>query len=220
MLSKLIRFFTSRLAAGGILSLKTKSDEEQFCGNIVGGGSDCDGRGQKGGSDGGLPVIDVVGSLGTYSRVPMSERIASLEYIPLETGPEFMIDRTSEIIVTDPRIFIDGYDRCCAFTRQGKFVSDVGRTGRGPGEYTWFSKISVDEENETVYLNSHYNILAYSWEGEFLRTIEKPTFGEGISMTHPGDVVFLRDNLFLGHISNQSGEEPYNWIFFDDTGRS
>lgn len=170
-----------------------------------------------------LPVIDVAGGLGTYRQVPMSEHVSEVEYIPLETGKDFMIDESKNfnLIATTDRIFVAGLEYCYVFTRQGKFVCKVGSMGRGPGEYNIVAGITVNEESRIVYLDSVYELLEYSWNGEFIRSIEKPmreeadAFGGGVITD---EIALLRDNLFLGNIENNTGDEPNRWVLFDDIG--
>ncbi len=172
---------------------------------------------QKSG-DGGLPVIDVAGSIGTYRQIPMSELISEVEYIPFETGPDFMIGGSNyDVITTASRIFVRSPRYCYVFTGEGKFISDIGRQGRGPGEYTSASGMSIDETNRTVYLNASDKILKYTWDGEFVSEFEKPMLDYAM-INKPQRTAFLRDNLFIGHIFNTSGQVPENWIIFDDTG--
>ena len=176
------------------------------------------GCGPRGGNADGLPVIDVVGNIGTYRQIPMSELIEEVEYIPLETARNCLIDGYKHVIVTDTRVFVGDYAQCYAFSREGKFISDVGRPGRGPGEWIYFLGMSVDEENEIIYLDAYEKILEYTWDGKFVRDFEKPKFQRETGVMFVSNVVFLGDNLFLAHVDNDSGQEPYNWVIFDDTG--
>ncbi len=165
-----------------------------------------------------LPVIDVAGNLGTYRQVSMSEFISDVEYIQLETGKESMIASTGQFIVTDTRIFVESQSQCYAFTREGKFISQIGRKGRGPGEWDGIIYgLSLDEENEIIYIETYPKLFEYSWDGKFMREIKKPTFGSGHVMQTPASVSFLREDLFLGHINNNSGNAPYNWVIFDES---
>lgn len=176
------------------------------------------GYGQKS-NNGKIPEIDIVSRLGTYRHVPMGEHISEVEYVPLETGRKFMIGRIKHSIITDTHIFVADFDYCYAFTRTGKFVSEIGRKGRGPGEWpNTLSGISVDEKNQLIYLDTYHAIFEYTWDGKFMRAIEKPTFGKGKDIVNILNVSFFHGNLFLGYINNRSGIEPHNWILIDDTG--
>lgn len=64
-------------------------------------------------------------------------------------------------------------DQIFKFTRQGKFVCQVGKMGNGPGEYPPYSieNISLDVNKKEVFLNSKlFPAFVYSYDGEFLRT--------------------------------------------------
>jgi hypothetical protein len=169
-------------------------------------------------NSGNLPVIDVVGNLGTYRQMTMSELIEEVEYIPLETALNFMVGRTDHLIVTDSRIYIGGFDHLYAFTREGKFVSDVGRKGRGPGEWDYYAEVSVDEKKQAVYVNTYDKIFEYAQDGKFSRDFEKLKFQRGDENRVPNPFVSIRDGLFLGYLNNNTGDEPYNWIIFDSAG--
>jgi len=174
------------------------------------------------GAGGDLPVIDVAGALGTYRQVPMSEYIEEVEYIPLETGADCLVGRTNDIIVTDDRIIIGAFNECHMFTREGKFLSDVGRVGRGPGEWEHFFSMSADEENDLIYLGTYDKMFAYTMGGKYVRDFLKPIVRKDkMDRMYPipaNYAVHLRDNTFLGYTDNDLGQEPLNWVIFDDTG--
>lgn len=168
-----------------------------------------------------LPVIDVVGALGTYRQVPMSEYISEIEYIPLETGTDCLVGRADHVIVTDTRIIVGGFDECHAFTRDGKFLSDVGMVGRGPGEWEHFFGMSVDEDNGLVYLETFHRMFEYTMDGKYVRDFPKPIVGKEERGNYPlpaDNVVFLCDGMFLGYVGKEHGQELFSWIVFDDTG--
>jgi hypothetical protein len=174
-------------------------------------------------SDSSLPTIDIVGNLEAkaYRQVPMSEYISEVEYVPLETGADFLVGALEyNIIATGDCIFVAGGTSCYTFSRDGKYMSHIGREGRGPGEYDYISDLSVDATNEKIYINSSSGILEYSWDGKFSRNIEKPTLGddEYYGTKTPSNISHLRDNLFIGFMYNDTGHEPYGWIIFDDSG--
>jgi hypothetical protein len=172
------------------------------------------------GSNGGMPTIDIAGNLEAkaYHQVPMSEYISEVEYVPLETGAEFLIGGSAYFVTAaEDRIFVHSGDYCYVFTREGKFISNVGSQGRGPGEFFSIDNLSVDAKGKKIYINSSSGILEYSWDGEFLRTIGKTILIDEKEIT-PNIAVHLRDNLFLGGGISRTGDAPYSWVIFDDMG--
>ena len=100
-----------------------------------------------------------------------------VEYIPLETNDEFVnqgcVEAVGEkyIIVTnyvsDGNIFV--YDR------NGKAIRKINRKGQGGEEYTSCRSITLDEENEELFVNDNYakKIRVYDLEGNFKRSLNQ-----------------------------------------------
>ena len=164
----------------------------------------------------GPEVIDFLQQIGNYQKAHLSEFVTELEYIPLETGDNCLIGSgvlKENIIVTKSHIFIAAQTYCYAFSRNGKFITEIGRVGQGPGEYTAIAGISIDKKKQSLYMELLPSaILEYSWDGVFRRSIELPT-------NRLDGVFFVRDSLFLGHKPNYSGNEEYHYFLFDTSGQ-
>ena len=171
---------------------------------------------------GGPAIIDFLQQIGNYQKVPVSEFVSELEYIPLETGDNCLIGedvRERNVIVTKSHIFVAAQKYCYAFGRDGKFITEIGRVGQGPGEYAQISTIGifVDEKKQSLYMGTvPFDILEYSWDGVFRRSIKLPTNMLG---HHPDGILFVRDSLFIGHNPNYSGSEEYHFFLFDTSGQ-
>ena len=165
----------------------------------------------------GIAVIDVVNNLGKYQLIPVSRFVTGLEYIPLEIGDDCLIgEDIRNIIVTTSHIFVAGSNYCYAFDRDGRFTGRIGSTGQGPGEYQNIVGLSIDEKNQSLYIETPHTILEYSWDGVFRQSVNKPKNMIGSLLDN---VSFVRDNLFIGHVPNYSGNEPYNFLLFDKFGQ-
>ena len=178
-----------------------------------------------------IAVIEVVQNLGKYQTIPVSEFVAGLEYIPLETGDDCLIgveENEYYVTVTATHIFISGQYYCYAFGRDGRFLNRIGNRGQGPGEYSSILGLSMDEKNRTLYLQAAGGaLLEYSFDGVFRRSIKIPANAYQLSSNPDNppsvfslnNVFFVHDNLFIGHVSNHRGNEKYNFHLFNDSGQ-
>jgi hypothetical protein len=170
---------------------------------------------------GGIAVIDVVNNLGKYQAIPASEFVTELEYIPLETTDTCLISGVRQIIVTTTYIFVTGNigfnSVCYAFNRDGRLIGQIGRVGQGPGEYINIAGLSIDEKSKTIYLETPYTLLEYSWDGVFRQSINKP---QNMNKAPVKEVFFVSDSLFIGHVPNNRGNEMYKFSLFDQTGQA
>jgi hypothetical protein len=163
---------------------------------------------------GDIPVIDVLGSFGKHQAIPVSQFVSELEYIPLETRDDCLIGGWLGSIVTSTHIFVLGEKFCYAFDRNGRFLGQIGNAGQGPGEYPYLVDFTVDEKKHSLYFETLRTLLEYSWDGVFQQSINLPKDKHGTPLTN---IIFVRDNLFLGHSRNYKGDLNHNFILFDDS---
>ena len=176
----------------------------------------------------GIPSIDVINNLGNYQNIPLSEFVSEVEYIPLETNDDCLMGGISCLLVTPTHIFIESFiasdyiisaeskTRCYAFSRNGRFIGEIGRVGQGPGEYQRIVDLTIDEKKQLLYIETPITLLEYTYDGVFRRSIRKP---KSMNEQPISEVAFLNDNLFIGHCANHIGNEPYNFFLFNDSGR-
>lgn len=120
-------------------------------------------------------VVCDISSVKESMIIPLSKLVDSLEIICLESIDTAMINPVN-IDITDNYIGVNSYGAYKLFTRKGKYLTDIGRRGRGPGEYVAVYDSQIDEENERVYLMpwASQNLLVYDLKGDFLKKIPLP----------------------------------------------
>jgi hypothetical protein len=93
-------------------------------------------------------------------KIPASEPLAkktpllaenyfnSIDIIPLETTPESLIWEIKKIFFIDSGVYIfDGkQSQVLLFDNKGKFISKIGKKGRGPGEYIHIQDFTIDKK--------------------------------------------------------------------------
>lgn len=129
-----------------------------------------------------------------------------VEYIALETTNDFINqgyvqDIGAKVIVVKNRnrdgdIFI--YDR------NGKAIRKINRKGQGGEEYTNIVGITLDEENDEIFVNNHYarRIQVYDLLGNCKRTLKQE---EGIGAFYTDMLNYDKDNLICYSKYNKDG---------------
>ena len=108
--------------------------------------------------------------------LPLSAIVDSLEIIKLDDREEALIGSYALLIgehYIGARYIGKPYK---LFTRQGRFVCDVGAVGQGPGEYTTLYDSQIDDKYDRIYLLPwpDRKILVYDLEGNYLQDIPLP----------------------------------------------
>jgi len=94
-------------------------------------------------------------------------------YIPLETTKESFMDYVDQIWIDDSFILINCRRAgLLLFQQDGKFVSKIGKQGRGPGEYGSIYHFEVIRD--TIYISStaRRGFLRYTFDGTFCDEIK------------------------------------------------
>ncbi len=106
----------------------------------------------------------------------LSNVIDNCELIPLETNNESLFQSVYHISISDNYIAIHSYGQMPIklFGRQGNFIRNIGKIGRGPGEFSSLYGIQIDEATNKIYLAPFARatkLIVYSLDDESLPDI-------------------------------------------------
>ena len=122
-------------------------------------------------------VLDKVKS-GTVT-IPLSSLVEDFEIVQFENSEDAFFNPYAIITVLENYISVRqrNFDSYKLFDRSGKFLCNVSKRGRGPGEFpnSLYDDI-IDEKNGLIYLTNVVmdKILVYSISGHFLKDIVAP----------------------------------------------
>lgn len=154
-----------------------------------------------------------------FQEINLSMVADSLEYIPLETCAGSLIKNIEQTILTDSFIFINTDDHVLKFRRDGKFLSQIGTNGRGPGEYPGVRSVSIDNAKNQVFIYPNYirKIIHYSYNNKF--SGNTPLFRSDLA----SDVSFIGNNHFIASgvftIPGEMSSEMFQVAITDSTGK-
>lgn len=126
--------------------------------------------------------------------LPLSHFVEDLEIIPLETNDEAYV-RSTGVYVTDNYFLLHSSRNMPfkLFTRDGKFVCNIGSSGNGRGNYGQVYDFQMDEKHNRIYIMpwSARELLVYDMQGQFQGYI--PLNQPGEQMITYGKPVFRVD---------------------------
>ena len=124
-----------------------------------------------------IPSIDITKE---YPKRDFNiQEIADIEYIPLETTNEVLLEGGALSNVAISKEFIVTCNlragTMFVFSRSGKICHHFNHKGDGKYEYQSLSKFCVDFDSNEIYIWDHllnYKILVYSFNGDFKRILK------------------------------------------------
>lgn len=115
-------------------------------------------------------TIDFKQCMDTEQVMKVSEIADTVEYLELKTPKDIIITRIMDIIPVDDELIIYSRDGLYKFTKKGEYIKTIGRSGQGPGEYSWIRSIAVDLSKKEIIIADGGQVLFYDLDGNFLRS--------------------------------------------------
>ena len=132
----------------------------------------------------GFITVDVTKSSYSPKKELILQDFMDVEYIPLETNDEF-INQGYVQAVGEKYIIVTNYRKdgdIFVYNRNGKAIRKINHKGQGGKEYISFRTITLDEENNELFVNDHYakKIVVYDLEGNFKRSFKQNDKGKSL----------------------------------------
>lgn len=124
-----------------------------------------------------IPITFDLNNLKETTGVKLSDLgITEIHYVPLETSQRALIKDIFLLKSDKNSIYIFDYLNIKRFALDGSFNAQIGKRGKGYGEYHLMSDFSVGSDNQDIYiLSPHENkIYIYSLDGRFIKIIPSP----------------------------------------------
>lgn len=154
-----------------------------------------------------LVDIDVNPNRNIAGELKLSDFAESIEYIPLETKDKCLMTNIRRYDISDNYIVaVCGKTEIVyLFRRNGRFISQLGATGGGPGEYLGGpSAVFIDEQKKHIMIVTQYQrkLVIYGLNGKFLR--EEEISGNDIGFYR----LFHKDHFYIDS-RNYNGNYPF-----------
>lgn len=132
----------------------------------------------------------------------ISDIADSIYYLKLETAPESYIVQISKLFFVNSKVIVfdKTSEKVFVFENSGKYLYQIGKQGKGPGEYAHISFISVDETNNHCYIidGGKMQIHKFSLDGRFISSNENKIVINEIEHYKSGiNVLFIAHKYFI-----------------------
>lgn len=161
-----------------------------------------------------LQVIDIEASMGNMEVINLSSFATKVRYVALETKIDNYLSYVEDYFDVDNNIVITNLRQCMVFDQDGKYITQIGKNGRGPGEYQYVTQVGIINDS-ILSMQSLYDLINYSTVGSFIE--QKKNF---FRLNNNNDEyiptwTILNDSLFFGHMPNTTGLIETKALIFD-----
>ena len=145
----------------------------------------------------GFITVDVTKSSYSPKKELVLQDFMDVEYIPLETNDEF-INHGYVQAIGKKYIIVRNYNNdgdIFVYDRNGKAIRKINRKGQGGEEYISCRSVTLDEENEELFINDFLarKITVYDLKGNFKRSFKQKQ--EGDTQFYLDIIDYDKDNL-------------------------
>jgi hypothetical protein len=161
-----------------------------------------------------IPVIDIDEGLSNITKTPFkcSEFIEDIQYVTLESSKNSLFGngKFAVSIMSSPEFV---YCQLMKFSlKDGKFIQQIGKQGRGPGEFLMALSSTIDYVNNRVFVLDNYGdqILIYDKDNNFIKKLNVPN--EVQSIKYLGDDKLILFRSFAWFFLNSI---PFDYLIYD-----
>ncbi len=167
-------------------------------------------------------LITIIPNLGSAvsSLFPYIDTIVT---VPLEITEQSLIQHILKMLVLpNGNLLISSQGKILLFNPEGQFLFQIGRTGRGPEEYTSLEDFCLSQEGKELWILSGEKIVMYNTEnGKFLRSVtpNKPAhcpYFNGIASGSDRSIFLYSCNM---NAEVPFGEEYPCLIYYNKNGK-
>lgn len=133
----------------------------------------------------------------------------SPEFVRLETDSSCLITNVRQVEMNDSYIFVSDTYNLYSFTKDGKFVSQIGRRGEAPSEYLVFNTFFVDNVKEQISILDDFKnaFINYDFRGRYISTVKLPLK----AIQSCSQALLLKDSkLMLHHMMDMYDTNAYS----------
>ena len=169
------------------------------------------------------PIKDsrIIVDLNNPQEVSFYDYFSHIELIPLETNNDVLVGFVNEIIHYHGRYYV--FDKqqkmVIIFDEMGKFIFQINKRGRGPGEYIEIKDIFLNPFTECIDILDIGAVHSYDLSGKHVKTtrlINQDSPSSSL-LQYPCSFIALNEKtyVFYSSIPQRSNSFPYKIDYYD-----
>ena len=156
-------------------------------------------------------VINIPQALDNIKLVNLSEVAESVKYIPLETTGKALIGNVSALYCDERYIYVvDENNAIRIFDIKGRFIKNINRVGRGPGEYIGDVR-NIFLSGGNLIVTTDYEVMEYDSNGNFIKKTVLPKVDDYIQRSP----IRINENRYLSVMFRPHGTAEYSAVIYD-----
>ncbi|MEL6676311.1 MAG: 6-bladed beta-propeller [Bacteroidota bacterium] len=140
------------------------------------------------------PIASVIRIKNAVQGLDLKDKISIQKIIPLSTSKEALIGSAEQVVIRNSKLFIQDthLGKIRVFDLEGRFLFDIGETGRGPGEFLDLTNIVFDSQSESIftYSMSSQKLSQFQLDGQLVKDHLIPFYASHFSVAPTGDFLF------------------------------
>jgi hypothetical protein len=151
-----------------------------------------------------LQVIDIENNINKMEVINLSQFASNIYYMPLETNNDIYLSYIKDCIIFGNYMIVTNLKQCLLYTTEGKFIRQIGKEGRGPGEYQFVNVADFDSDTN-IYMQSLRDLLEFKIDGTPTSKMRNQFMLNGSIEEYFTSWILIDDSLFFGHLPNSTG---------------
>lgn len=143
-----------------------------------------------------------------FKNIDYSDLFDSYNLIPLETAEHCLISQIKRLEIFNDSIYVfdEKAGSVLVFDIDGRFISRIGRKGRGRGEYIKLKCFTLNRDREEILCldSKQRKIIVYTLQGKLKKEIRFPHSHLYNNMCALGSNIYLDAHIFSGRPKTKS----------------
>ena len=162
-------------------------------------------------------TIDIGDNVKKMQKIYLSQFADSISYISLEFSQEFPVGVIRSLSFFDNYILVNDFKSCLLYDREGHFIRNIGKNGRGPGEYQFLTCSRLYKDK--IYVQSVFDLFEYEIDGTFIGKTKNRFMFNNNTYQYSRNWININDSLIFSHMPNPTGNIPYKALLSGNEGK-